>query len=141
MASSSGASTSSSTQIGDGLVRNTAKISAIAVSAFSPPDSSVSACGRLPGGQAKISRPDFQRVVGIDQLQLGLAAAEQRLEQPLEMPVHRLEGFEQALAAFAVQIGDAVPQPRDGFLDIGPLPLHLFELRGELAPLPPRPSD
>src|SRR5437773_8597445 len=34
-----------STQIGDGLVRNTAKISASAVSACSPPDKSDSVCG------------------------------------------------------------------------------------------------
>ena len=39
-ASSSGASTSSSTQIGDGLVKNTAKINDIAVKACSPPDRS-----------------------------------------------------------------------------------------------------
>src|SRR2546430_3167639 len=38
--SSSGASTSSSTQIGAGLVRNTAKMSASAVSACSPPERS-----------------------------------------------------------------------------------------------------
>src|SRR5438045_3744457 len=57
LASSSGASTSSSTQIGAGLVRNSAKINAIAVSACSPPDSSVSECSRLPGGWAKISSP------------------------------------------------------------------------------------
>ena len=37
-ASSSGASTSSSTQIGEGFVKNTAKIRDNAVSACSPPD-------------------------------------------------------------------------------------------------------
>jgi MFS family permease len=42
LASSSGASTSSSTQIGAGLARNTAKISASAVSVCSPPDSRLS---------------------------------------------------------------------------------------------------
>ena len=51
-ASSSGASTSSSTQIGAGFVRNRAKISATAVSACSPPDRSVSVDRRLPGGWA-----------------------------------------------------------------------------------------
>ena len=40
-ASSSGASTSSSTHIGDGLVKNTAKIRDRAVKACSPPDSKV----------------------------------------------------------------------------------------------------
>src|SRR5438094_9854693 len=57
LASSSGASTSSSTQIGAGLVKNTAKISASAVSACSPPESSDSVAGFLPGGLATISRP------------------------------------------------------------------------------------
>ncbi|MCY1241312.1 hypothetical protein D9M72_542060 [compost metagenome] len=38
-------------------MRNTAKISAIAVSACSPPESSVMVCGFLPGGRARISRP------------------------------------------------------------------------------------
>ena len=41
LASSSGASTSSKTQIGDGLVRNTAKIRDKAVKACSPPDNKV----------------------------------------------------------------------------------------------------
>ena len=49
------------------------------------------------------------------------------------MPVHRVEGFEQALAALAVQIGDALPEPDDGFLDIGLLALHLLELGGKLG--------
>ena len=40
-ASSSGASTSSKTQIGDGLVKKTAKIKDSAVNACSPPDSKV----------------------------------------------------------------------------------------------------
>ena len=40
-ASSRGASTSSNTQIGDGLVKKTAKINESAVSACSPPDNKV----------------------------------------------------------------------------------------------------
>ena len=40
-ASSNGASTSSNTQIGDGFVKNTAKIRDKAVSACSPPDNKV----------------------------------------------------------------------------------------------------
>src|SRR6202041_1198314 len=50
LASSSGASTSSSTQTGAGLTRNTAKIRAMAVSACSPPDSKARDWRRLPGG-------------------------------------------------------------------------------------------
>ena len=52
LASSSGASTSSSTQIGAGLARNTPKISAAAVRACSPPDIRLMLASRLPGGQA-----------------------------------------------------------------------------------------
>src|SRR3954449_9747717 len=55
--SSSGASTSSSTQIGAGLVRNTAKMSASAVSACSPPERSDKVAGFLPGGLAMIPTP------------------------------------------------------------------------------------
>src|SRR5436305_375848 len=55
--SSSGASTSSSTQIGAGLVMNTANSSDNAVSACSPPESSDMTCSFLPGGLAWISRP------------------------------------------------------------------------------------
>ena len=57
LASSRGASTSSSTQIGAGLARKTPKISAAAVRACSPPDIRVMLARRFPGGQAKISRP------------------------------------------------------------------------------------
>ncbi len=60
LASSSGASTSSSTQMGAGRERNTAKISAAAVRACSPPDMSASVPSFLPGGWAKISRPAFR---------------------------------------------------------------------------------
>src|SRR5918911_1607233 len=82
--SSSGASTSSSTQIGAGLVRNTAKMRASAVSACSPPDKSDS-----------------------------VAATEQFGEQPLEMRADHLERREQALARFLVQALDALAQPLD----------------------------
>ena len=56
-ASSSGASTSSKTQIGEGLVKKTAKINDNAVKAYSPPDNNVIDCNLLPGGLARISRP------------------------------------------------------------------------------------
>ena len=57
LASSSGASTSSSTQIGAGFARNTAKISASAVRVCSPPDRSDSVDSFLPGGWHMISSP------------------------------------------------------------------------------------
>ena len=56
-ASSSAASTSSSTQIGDGFACSSAKSSATAVSDRSPPESSVSEPSFLPGGCATISMP------------------------------------------------------------------------------------
>ena len=52
LASSSGASTSSSTQTGAGLARKTPKINAAAVSACSPPLIRLITDSRLPGGQA-----------------------------------------------------------------------------------------
>src|SRR5262249_39987205 len=57
LASSSGASISSSRQNGLGLNLNMPNIRAIAVSAFSPPDRSWTLCSRLPGGCAMISMP------------------------------------------------------------------------------------
>ena len=45
----------------------------------------------------------------------------------------RIEGFEQPLAAFAVQVGDALAEPRDRLLHVGALALHLLEARGQLG--------
>ena len=56
-ASSNGASTSSSTHIGAGLIKKTAKINANAVSACSPPDNKVIDCSFLPGGLTSNSNP------------------------------------------------------------------------------------
>ena len=56
-ASSKGASTSSKTQIGEGLTKNTAKISDKAVKACSPPDNNVIDCSLFPGGDTNISKP------------------------------------------------------------------------------------
>lgn len=58
------------TQIGARLVERPAKINAIAVSACSPPDSSVMVCGFLPNGRAR-PRPLPKGSSGFDQLQLG----------------------------------------------------------------------
>ena len=55
--SSSGASTSSSRQNGAGLSWNSENTSAMAVSAFSPPDSRWMLAFRLPGGCAMICTP------------------------------------------------------------------------------------
>ena len=57
LASSSGASISSSRQNGLGRYLKIANINDIAVSAFSPPDSNWTFCSRLPGGCAMMSMP------------------------------------------------------------------------------------
>ena len=56
-ASSSGASTSSRTHIGDGLLKNTANIKDKAVRACSPPDNKVIDWSLFPGGLTKSSKP------------------------------------------------------------------------------------
>src|SRR5690606_2515144 len=61
LASSSGASTSSSRQNGAGLRRKIANTRATAVIAFSPPDSSEMLDTRLPGGRAMIATPVSSR--------------------------------------------------------------------------------
>ncbi len=103
------ASTSSSTQMGAGLVRNTAKSRAVAVRACSPPESSeresATSClagwhrsrYRLPAGLRHRSVPDVP------------GHPEQADKQILEVLIDFLEGCQQALARFAVQAGNATP--------------------------------
>jgi hypothetical protein len=66
----------------------------MAVSAFSPPESSCTLWRRL--------RDDldaaFERVVLVEQRQAGAAAAEERAEGVLEVPVDGGKGFGEALA-------------------------------------------
>ena len=57
LASSNGASTSSRTQIGEGLVKKIANTNDKAVNACSPPDNKVIDCNLLPGGETNISNP------------------------------------------------------------------------------------
>ena len=73
----------------------------------------------------------FQRIVRIDQLQFGRAAAEQGREQLLEMLVDHVEGGEQALAALAVQAADRLPQALDRLDEI-------VALGGDAVVLAPR---
>ncbi len=61
LASSSGASTSSSRQNGAGFRPKMANTSETAVNAFSPPDSKVMLDTRLPGGRAMIATPVSSR--------------------------------------------------------------------------------
>ena len=95
-------------------MRNTAKISANAVSACSPPERSDSVTGFLARRLRHDLEPGFERIFAFDQLQLGIAAAEQFGEQLLEIGVDRRERREQALARLAVEAVDALAQPPDG---------------------------
>ena len=65
LASSSGASTSSSMQKGEGLYKYMANNKAMAVSAFSPDDSCVMEIGFLPRGCAKMSMSDSKGFCGL----------------------------------------------------------------------------
>ena len=67
----------------------------------------------MPGGWATSSSPASQRIVGFDQLQLGLAALEQGREQVLEVPVDDVEGGEEPLASLLVEAADRAAQPLD----------------------------
>ena len=68
-------------------------------------------------------------------MQLGLAAAEQRGEQLAEILVHRAEGIEQALAAFAVEAPDAAAQFGDGLDQIVAFLDEAVELLGHFLGL------
>jgi hypothetical protein len=82
-------STSSSTQIGAGLVRNTAKISASAGQRLLAAGEQRQRRRLLAGRLGEDLEAGFQRIVVLDQLQLGGAAAEQLGEQPLEVALTR----------------------------------------------------
>ena len=118
-ASSSGASTSSSTQIGAGLARKTAKIRASAVSVCSPPERSERVDELLARRLAHDLEPRFQRVVAFDQDELRLAPAEEVGEEQREVGVHLLERGQQPLAPLAVEARDAGAERRDRVLEVG----------------------
>ena len=65
LASSSGASTSSSKQKGAGLILNIEKTKAIPVPAFSPPDSRFKFFTNFPGGLAMITTPVFSKSLSV----------------------------------------------------------------------------
>ncbi len=116
--------------MGEGLVRNTAKIKDSAVSVCSPPDKQRQHRRLLARRIGQDFEAGFQRIVGFDQLQFRLAAAEQRGEELAEFLIHRAEGVEQALAAFAVEAGNAAAQLGDRLDEIVALPDQAVELLG-----------
>ena len=108
LASSSGASISSSRQNGLGLYLKIANMSAIAVSAFSPPERSCTLWSRLPGGWAIDVDSALELIVLVEQHQPGAPAAEQRAEGALEVLVDRRERLAEALLRGLVDLLDRV---------------------------------
>ena len=83
---------------GLGRYRKIANISAIAVSAFSPPDSSCTLWRRLPGGWAMMSMPLSSASLSSSSIRPARAAAEERRERLLEVLVDHGERVVEALA-------------------------------------------
>ncbi len=117
--------------MGDGLVRNTAKMSDNAVNDCSPPESSDSVAGFLPRRLGDDLQAPFERVLALDHFQPRLAAAEQRREQLAEVSIDRLEGLSQPLVRLAVELADGRAQLGDRLLDVGALRIEPGYLRAE----------
>ena len=83
-----------------------AKRMAIAVNARSPPESREIFVSFLPGGQATISMPAFRGVVavGVVELHLRLAAAEEFLEDDGEVLIDLVEAFVELLLHGVAQV-------------------------------------
>ena len=120
---------------GAGRVRNTAKISAIAVNAFSPPDSSETRLQLLAGRARRQLQAGRQRVLDVGQLELGAPAAEQTHEQRLEMLLDLGERGAQPLAALAVQGRDRPAQALERCGQLGLLGLQGLDPHGQLLHL------
>ena len=73
----------------------------------------------LSGRLGKDFQPRLQRIVGIDQGQMGLPALKQLREQPPEMLVDGFECGAKAFASLAVEIADRAAQPIDRFGQFG----------------------
>ncbi len=119
-ASSRGASTSSRTQIGEGFVRKTAKISAVAVSACSPPGQESHALRLLPRWARQNLEAGFEGIVRIDQGQFRGSAPEQGREQVPEMAVDDIEGAQEPLASLPVEAADGLSQALDRLHQVVP---------------------
>ena len=100
--------------MGDGLVRNTAKMRASAVSACSPPGKERKARRLLARRARDQVQAGFQRIIGFDQLQFGGSAAKERRKEMLEVSVDGLKCLQQAAATFLVQLLDTAAQLGNG---------------------------
>ena len=85
----------------------------MAVSAFSPPESSWTLCSRLPGGCGDDLDAALERIVLVEQRQAGAAAAEQRAERLLEVAVDGGERLGEALPRGLVDALDRLAGLRD----------------------------
>ena len=111
LASSNGASTSSRTQKGDGLIRKIAKIRAMAVRAFSPPDNKPTFCKRLPGGCTTISMPVSSRSCSSVRGQFCTPAQKKSWENFLEHGIDLIESLPKPFTGGSVDLGDSGLQP------------------------------
>ena len=84
-------------------------------------------CQPLAGRAGVDLQPGLERIVALDEFQLGLAAAEQGLEQAFEIVVDDVESRHQPLAALGVEFVDAVAQLGDGGRQVAALDLHGIE--------------
>ena len=80
----------------------------------------------------------FERIFALDQLQFGVAAAEQFRKQLLEVLVDGGERCEQPLAGLVVEAVDALPQPPDRLDQIVTFGNELIVLRFDFAAIPAR---
>ena len=133
LASSSGASTSSRTQIGEGLARKTAKMRLRRGQGLLAAGEEREGRELLAGRLAHDLEAGFQRVVALDQHEAGLAAAEEVAEEGGEVAVDLVEGGEQAAAALAVQVGDALAELADRLLEVVALAGQGFGFLADLA--------
>src|SRR5471030_1826471 len=111
LASSSGASTSSSRQNGAGLSRNIENTSAVAVSAFSPPDNRWMVAFFLPGGWAMTCTPE-SRISSPVMISFAWPPPN-RIGQFGEVAVDAVEGVLQQFAGLFVDARDRVLQRVD----------------------------
>ena len=100
--------------------------SAIAVSDFSPPESSATFCRRLAGGRGHDVDAAFGQVGFVGQAHFALAAAEQGLEHAAEVVVDGVEGVLEAAAGFGVEFLDGFFGVADGIEQVLPLGVEEF---------------
>ena len=108
-------------QNGLGVYWKIAISSAIAVSDFSPPDSSRTLCSRLPGGDATMSMPDSAMLVSSVSRISPMPPPNSVRNISRKIAVDRLEGIGEPLARFHVDIVNGFLGVANGIEQILPL--------------------